>query len=272
LEQTKRKDNLSSLENESENILAEINQNEDELISKIRALAQTTRETFNLKLTEVQKTLEEDIKTISSAITKVSLNVENISSGNELEIFANVKHVKIAVKDHIKRKVLLRDLSGRSNRKMLCFVANEKLKAGVNELECIGIVNILEEEKKEDLKIKAVEQKTDSSNNEFREEIKEEKLNVEVGDEKKTDPEVLRYTAIFSNKYKVTESRCKVTAACILENKSLMLFDNTNRVLKRLSMGNFQTVDQLGMHESSYSICGVNRKEIAVALFSKQKI
>jgi hypothetical protein len=73
-ERSKRKDNLSSLENERENILAEINHQEEGLISKIPALAQTTRKSLNSQLSEGRKTLEVDIKTITSAISTISVN------------------------------------------------------------------------------------------------------------------------------------------------------------------------------------------------------
>jgi hypothetical protein len=198
-------------------------------------------------------------------MTKLSLHEENIFRGNEAEIFANVKNGKTAVKDC---KGLLMDLSGRSNRKMLCFVANDRLTSDVNQSECIGTVNILQEENKDDLKnkIKADEQKTKCSNIESKEEIKDEKLNVEVGEEKKKDPEVLEYTATVSGKYKVNENYCHVTAACVLDNTSLMIFDHANDVLKRLSIDDFKIIDQLNFGVNSFSICSVGTEEVAVAL------
>ncbi|XP_053401617.1 uncharacterized protein LOC123549093 isoform X2 [Mercenaria mercenaria] len=100
-EKDKRTNNLSSLNEKKDTILQDIDKYQDDIINRIKVLADASRKEVISKHAELVKATESDAKeldTIGMLLEDITMKVD-VTSENEAQIFTNVKNGKKAATD-----------------------------------------------------------------------------------------------------------------------------------------------------------------------------
>lgn len=118
--QVRRLEDLSSLEQDSQSILAVINLEEEELKKRISTVAELSREKLRVMHANARHGIEQDIIKVQTIIKSITSKEEIFSNGSEAEIFEQLHSGKIALKDGQR---MLSALSKQSKRTILNFIS-----------------------------------------------------------------------------------------------------------------------------------------------------
>ncbi|XP_053407022.1 uncharacterized protein LOC128559436 [Mercenaria mercenaria] len=160
-EKTRRTTNLTILEEEKIKVLQEVDQYQEEIVLKIKELAESSRQDIRSKYEK--KVITADVNTLDTLISTTDTNLQKLSIMNEAQLFVNVKVSKMAVKDG---DSVLREMSSSWTNKHLKYSRDEKLKDRISSMVSFG--NLEDEEDVKEYKATLygkfnVKQNTDSS-------------------------------------------------------------------------------------------------------------
>ncbi|XP_053407026.1 uncharacterized protein LOC128559438 [Mercenaria mercenaria] len=162
-EKTRRTTNLTSLEEEKIKVLQEVDQYQEEIVLKIKELAESSRQDIRSKYEKIKKVITDDVDTLDTLISTTDTNLQKLSITNEVQLFVNVKASKMAVKDG---DSVLREMSSSWTNKHLKYSRDENLKDRISSMVSFG--NLEDEEDVKEYKATLygkfnVKQNTDTS-------------------------------------------------------------------------------------------------------------
>lgn len=120
-----RTKNLTSINQQKEKLMKDVDTFQEEIINKIKGLAKTSKHQIRSKHQEYKKVIESDESALDTVITSATKTLRNLSAYSEARVFTNVKATETAVKDG---EALLEDMSDEWIKKELRFSFNQGLK------------------------------------------------------------------------------------------------------------------------------------------------
>lgn len=139
-----RSKNLTSIHQQKEKLMKDVDKFQDEVIDRIKDLAKISKQQIRSKHEEYKKAIETDEAALGTVISSATKTLAKLSAFNDSRVFVNVKACENAVKEG---ESLLEDMSKEWIRKELRFSFNQGLK---DKLVSLGhIVDSVKEYKAE---------------------------------------------------------------------------------------------------------------------------
>ena len=120
-----RSKNLTSIHQQKEKLMKDVDKFQDEIIDRIKDLAKTSKQQIRSKHEEYKKAIETDEAALSTVISSATKTLGKLSAFNDSRVFVNVKACENAVKEG---ESLLDDMSKEWIKKELRFSFNQGLK------------------------------------------------------------------------------------------------------------------------------------------------
>ncbi|XP_053386520.1 uncharacterized protein LOC128550782 [Mercenaria mercenaria] len=125
---------LNNLEKKKEKLLEDVDIFKEELIKKIKQLADTSKKQICLKFEDCKKVIQSDLNTLDTVISTTTTSEQKLSIKNEAQLFVNIKTSKVSIKDC---EALLSDMSKVRTNEELEFTLNQGLKKTLDSLGCV---------------------------------------------------------------------------------------------------------------------------------------
>ena len=124
MEKDLRTRNLTTVNQQKEKLLKDVDVFQDEIIAKIKELTKSSKEQIRTKHQEYKKELERDEAALDTVIISTNKTLRNLSAYSEARVFANVKATETAVQDG---ETLLENMSNEWFKKEIRFSFNHLL-------------------------------------------------------------------------------------------------------------------------------------------------
>ncbi|XP_053385731.1 E3 ubiquitin/ISG15 ligase TRIM25-like [Mercenaria mercenaria] len=129
-----RKHNLSYLQKQKDELLEDVDSFQEQLIKKIKKLADTSKKQIGAKYEDSKKVIQSDLDTLDTVISTTTTSEQKLSSKNEAQLFVNIKTSKVSIKSC---EALLSDMSKVKTNEELVFTLNQELKETLKLLGCL---------------------------------------------------------------------------------------------------------------------------------------
>ncbi|XP_053375717.1 uncharacterized protein LOC128547337 [Mercenaria mercenaria] len=226
----KTQKNLDSLEEQRVDMLAKIEEVEQNLIEHIRKLKHEAITTLNKGYTSEKEDLKYTINKTAETkkeIETVSSQLQTLTRMEAGQQFVQMKLIQQTVNDAVKL-IEKREATG---SKALCFTENTDLKTSILTATSLGHVNtVTENERQTAQRIYKVKSKKE--------------INIKMQND--------RYT-------------CHISDVCQLQDGTIILADCNNRKIKRLDM-NYNIKDHCDLGNRPMGICCTGQNEVAVKM------
>ncbi|XP_053375719.1 uncharacterized protein LOC128547339 [Mercenaria mercenaria] len=230
----KTQKNLDSLEEQRVDILAKLEDVEQNLIEHIRKLKHEAITTLNKDYTSEK----EDLKYTINKTAETKKEIENVSSQLQTftsmeagQQFVQMKLIQQTVNDAVK----LVEESEATGSKALCFTENTDLKTSILTATSLGHMNTVTENERQTVqriyKVKSKKQ-----------------INIKMQNDRTT---------------------CYIVDVCQLQDGTIMLADCNNKKIKRLDI-NYNIKDHCDLGNYPFGICCTGQNEVAVKVVNNK--
>ncbi|XP_045165599.2 uncharacterized protein LOC123529352 [Mercenaria mercenaria] len=225
----KTQQRIECLENQKDEIPAEIEEVEQSLIEQIRKLKREAMDTLNMEYILVKDELKSNVNLIADLkkeIEKASSQLQTLASMSARQQFVQMKLIQKAINDAENLFANSED----KGRFALYFAENSDLKTAVMTATSIGHVSNVTENKQTVPRLFKVKSKKE--------------INVRMQNDKEG---------------------CHITDICQLQDGTIILADWGNRKIKRLDM-DYSVKDHLDLGHRLSGICCTGQNEVAVKM------